>query len=437
MASDDIPYRFDTMVSEGFGLRNLSKASIFAAMDASREAARELARAAAAASAQNGAASSGSWAAPLLLNDSALLFSKAVVADGSELVLFSPGQAAEANTAAARMAAGGSSGPGGGGAKQWAEVEPHLARPFVAHTAEQLRGWAHGADSLPPQSPAHGLLSACSAHPRSMLTAPQVATLMGLLPRSQRQHHCAVLFSSSRHSATLDTLYAHTAGVAPVMLLLQVSVTIPPSGQATQTGTASVTASAASGGTGSVYTSTVAVFLSGGLPAPGQGGLVSGAWTGHRGDFVLQLHPEIAHFVPQKGNALTVLPDTGAAGDIHRQPFQIERMLACTKDMLLLGGGAPGVPPALSISADFNTATASALFLEDLCVPVHLLPGSGGLNEVTVHIGTVEAMGFVDGFGAFCSPPEHVLPTAAKLAQSAVAAATAADAAYKEATEEQ
>jgi len=447
MAGQDIPYRFDTVITEGFALRNLSKASIFAAMGDQQAEARRLAT-----EARGGgsAPTAGAWHAPLLLNTSSLILKGAALSAGEpapppQLALFLPALAPSTGTEAAQMAAGGSTGTGGPTEQQWAAVKAHLARPFLVHSSEQLVAWSKGGGYPPPASPIHPLYLASTGAPQSMLTAPQVAAVMGLLPRAHRPHHCAVLFSTARHSATLETLYRHTAGVAPIMLLAQLAVDIP-RGATKAPGISEHTPAGGTlpeqsltGAASTVYSCTVLVFVEGGLPAPGQGGGQSGTWTGSRNDFVAQLEPEIAHFPAQKHSQLTVMPETGAAGLQHRQAFQLERMVACTQDMLLIGGGAAGTPPALSISADFNTASASALFLEDLCVPVHLLPsaaGSAGLDEVSVRVGAVEAIGFVDGFGGVCTPPEHTNPNAIKLAERAAAAAAAADASYAEAMQD-
>ena len=448
MASQDIPYRFDTLIAEGFGLRNLSKASIFSAMDGVQ------AEAAAAAKAAARGVEGGHvpWHAPLLLNDSSIIFQRTPLAPPSKggvgspqaIQLFLPASAPSVGAEAAQMAAGGSTGTGGPTAQQWAAVKPHLARPFQLHSEERLREWSVAGQLTPPDAPVTPLLHAGGAKAQSMMTAPHVATLMGLLPRAYTSLHCAVLFSTARHSSTLETLYKHTAGVAPVLLLIQFSIDIPRMSAddppALAEGGSEVAAGAGLGGgrtaqRATTHTSTVALFSEGGLAAPNQGGIKAGVWNGTRNDFLLQLQPDIMHFTAARASELTILSETGSAGTLHRQPFQIERMTACTSDMLLVGGSQAGLPPALSISADFNSASASSLLLEDLCIPVNATPGGvagGAVSEAAVRIGAVEAFGFVDAFGGLQSPPAQANPRAAKLAQGALAAATAADEAFAE-----
>lgn len=407
-ASGDAPYRLSALLAEAFALKRIAKADIQRAMAAYLEAAKDTAP----------AKVEAQWQCPLLLRPSALLGGAGGGTEAALKPLYQPPPPSTSRTSALVT-------------PTWESRLTLLAPEFPPHTPSQLAQWLSDQPGIPPSSPAAPLAVGPS---RCLALLPSATALHATFPAKFKASHLLPVYSSASHVNSLQTLYAHTHGMAPVVLLLQVAVAVPvmplPAAAA-----ATEPAATEAPQTLSVQF-TLAVLSTAGLQAPGQGMPGSGSWTGSLADVVFQLQPEIARFSTM--SSVGQRPQLGSAclGTPHKQPFTKERFLWCSDSALVLGGAGVGEAdaPALTLSQDLERCRISGRWLADLGLLAGTAPAPDQParlpSEVSGTVGGVEALALVHAGGGVETLPAH---KAAKAAGNAAKALALAARAYAEA----
>ncbi|CAE7729919.1 unnamed protein product [Symbiodinium sp. KB8] len=393
---------------KAFALKRIAKADIQRAMAAYLEAAKDTAP----------AKMEAQWQCPLLLRPSALLGGAGGGTEAALKPLYQPPPPSTSRTSALVT-------------PTWESRLTLLAPEFPPHTPSQLAQWLSDQPGIPPSSPAAPLAVGPS---RCLALLPSATALHATFPAKFKASHLLPVYSSASHVNSLQTLYAHTHGMAPVVLLLQVAVAVPvmplPAAAA-----ATEPAATEAPQTLSVQF-TLAVLSTAGLQAPGQAMPGSGSWTGSLADVVFQLQPEIARFSTM--SSVGQRPQLGSAclGTPHKQRFTKERFLWCSDSALVLGGAGVGEAdaPALTLSQDLERCRISGRWLADLGLLAGTAPAPDQParlpSEVSGTVGGVEALALVHASGGMETLPAH---KAAKAAGNAAKALALAARAYAEA----